>query len=348
LVKTMKFDADVEPFDFAQRFLQLHGAAVERDDSVIEALIPEKLCALLDTPEHIRISGGAGGADQYSVTYGAPLLERMIGGAMDKIPLVDCRLEFDYVKSGGFERLLEEQLVFYGAVSAVETVAEVKTEYALISCRYTAQSDEQKEGMLDMAFNTQTGAFVPDLGRALESAGCRMAFAPADGDARRKIASLGGAVERQARSLLQEHLESFRQGMNRRFRRDMANLREYYSSLEAEMRNSLDKAGLSEGARSDRQAKIDALPAELASKTDDLFKKYSIKVRLFPAAAMLIRTPAKKIVCKLSIGRQTRQIFLTYNPVRRAVDPLSCCCCQKPLVHIHFNAGLEPVCFDCR
>ena len=69
---------------------------------------------------------------------------------------------------------------------------------------------------------------------------------------------------------------------------------------------------------------------------------------LTPTAIMRIQTPAKKIVSKLSVGRRSRQFFLTYNPVTRAIDPPACHQCDKPITQIHFNADLEPVCFDCR
>ncbi len=348
----MRPDKEAEPLDFAMRFLQANGAAVEKTGSAAEALIPENLRAMLETPEHIRISEDteeeAGEGANYTVTYGAPILERMIGSALETIPIAGCRLVFDYIKSGGFARLMEEQIRFYGAAAAIETIADVAEEYMIAACRYTAQSDEQKEGLLTLAFKADTGCLVPDMAEALAAGSIRAVFAAPGRDAEQKAASLGEHIEQAARALLEDRLEPFRKSMNRRFQRDIANLEEYYSSLEQEMRNSLDNPGLSENARKDRQAKIDGIPAELESKKQDLFKKYSIKVRLRPAALMQIRTPAKKIACSLSIGRQNRQFFLTYNPVTRAIDPPACSRCRRPLSHIHFNSSLQPVCMGCK
>src|SRR6056297_3127966 len=109
LGKTMKSEAETDPLDFAQRFLELGGAAVEKNGPDMEALLPEKLRVLLDVPEDIRICGNneniADSYKHYTVAYGTPLLESIISGALEKIPLAGCRLEFDYVKSGGFQRL---------------------------------------------------------------------------------------------------------------------------------------------------------------------------------------------------------------------------------------------------
>ncbi|MFP3999549.1 MAG: hypothetical protein ACLFUN_06865, partial [Desulfobacterales bacterium] len=228
----MKSDTETEPLHFAQRFLQLHGAAVETSGSAIEALIPEELRALLDVPEHIRISGdneyAADNNEHYVVTYGAPLLERMIGGTLEKIPMTACRLEFDYIKSGGFERLIEDQLTFYGARASIETTAEVSASYMLVACRYTAQSDEHKEGLLTMVFNSDTGGFVPDMAEALDSAGCRTSFTLPGPDAHKSVVSLSNHIEKTAHRFLEDRLEPFRASMNRRFQRDVANLNEYY------------------------------------------------------------------------------------------------------------------------
>jgi len=345
-------DTRTQPLEFARRFLQLHDAAVESDVSAIEALVPEQLRTLLEVPEHIRMSeDGGDAADRdyhYTVTYGAPILERMIGHTLETIPIAGCRLEFDYIKNGGFDRLLQDQLTFYGATAAIETVAAVTAEYVQVSCRYTALSDEQKEGLLTMVFNTGTSGWVPAMAEAFDTGGCRTVFTRPGPDIKHKIIPLAEKLDQSARGLLEDRLAAFHASMNRRFQRDIANLEEYYRSLEAEMQKSLEKPGLSESARSDRQAKIEAIPAELASKKEDLLKKYSINVRLQLAAAMYIRTPAKKIACRLSIGKQRRQFFLTYNPVTRAIDPPPCTICQKPISHIHFNSRLEAVCYGCR
>lgn len=350
----MRPDADTrtQPLEFARRFLQFHDAAVEDGSSAIEALVPQRLRTLLEVPEHLRISedgGDAQGRDNhYTVTYGAPLLERMIGSTLETVPIAGCRLEFDYIKNGGFARLLEDQLTFYGAAAAIETVAGVTAEYALLSCRYTALSDEQKEGLLTMAFNTDTGGWVPAMADSFDTGGFRTVFTRPEPDIKHKLTPLAEKMEQTAHGLLEDRLAQFHASMNRRFQRDIANLEAYYSSLEAEMQKSLEKPGLSESARSDRQAKIEAIPAELASKKEDLLKKYSINVRLQLAAAMHIRTPAKKIACRLSIGKKRRQLFLTYNPVTRAIDPPPCAICKKPIAHIHFNSRLEAVCHGCR
>lgn len=365
LVKIMRFNEngkpaipektsapDSEMIGFVTRFLEHNGAVIEKNPAGVQALLPEELQVLLQTPEYIHISGGPARAHSeaqpFEIGYGAPLLDRMVRAALSTIPLLYSRLEFDYIKSGGFSRLLDDQLRFYGAVASIETIADVIIDYVYVACRYKAQSDEQKEGLLEMVFNTDTRLFVPDMAEKINHAGCRIFFdAPPDHGASKMLDIVAADIGKQSQLLLFAQLGSFQESMNRRFKRDVKNMEAYYVSLKAEMAASLENTALSDAARTDRQEKIDAIPAELARKTDDLFKKYSVRVRLNPIAAKIINAPAKKIICKLTIGKNTRRLFLTYNPVIRELEPPACAGCGKNITHIHFHADLKPVCLEC-
>lgn len=346
-------NASSELLGFAGRFLKLNGAVVETNKSGIDALIPEELQRALDTPEYIRISCSTVNSKEnqghYELNYGSPLLDRMVGMALHSVPLLTVNLEFDYVKNGGFDRLIKDQLTFYGALANVETTADVAVDYLYVACRYKAQSDEQKEGLLEMVFNMDTRTFVPGMSDLLDHAVCRMVFMTTPDARGASIPNAAGEhIQLHAERMLLDQLKSFQESMNRRFKRDVNNLAEYYSSLEEEMTKSLESSTLSENGRETRQSKIDALPAEFERKTDDLFKKYSIKVYVAPTAAMIIRSPAKKILCKVSVGKKIKRLFLTYNPVTRSIEPPSCSRCKKSITHIHFGNDRESLCIDCK
>ena len=345
------FSRETEPLDFARRFLELHGAAVQIKQGGLEALVPEELCVRLGIVEHTRIYQDIPETEEetesHFINYGSPLLEKMLAQTLQRAPLAYCSMEFDYIKSGGFERLLKDQLTFFGAIASIDTVADIKTRYLHMDIRYTAQCDEQKEGLLSLAHNFETRAFVPDMAGMLNNMGFLTKFGrPPDGSLD-LAASLKPHVDRYARIMLKEQLEPFRRSMERRLKRDVDNLREYYRSLEQEMRANLDNPNLSDSARQDRLAKIETLPRELTRKIEDLQKKYTIRVRTRPVAAMLVNSPAKKLVCRVIRGRMSGQLSLTYNPVTRGIDPLACSGCGISITHLHFNAELTPLCLEC-
>ncbi len=353
LGKTMSFEPDQELEHFVCRFLETHGAVLEKNRKGFEALLPESLSGLLETPEYIHINKGSSdtGTESrhaYSINYGSHLLEKMVNAACAQVPLLACQLEFDYLKSAGFERLIKEQFDFHGSVGKVESTARIKTEYLFLTCRYIAQSDEQKEGIVSLIFNLETGAFVPHMALMLSSAAMNFITgkkAATWGD--KQIKEIMEWVREQAKEIIAEELGPFQKSMTRRFKRDVANLEEYYAGLKEEMEKSLERPGLSDQLIKDRQEKIALLPDELAIKKDDLFKKYSIKVKVEPCSAMLISTPAIKILYKASIGRKRKNFSMIYNPVAKSVDPLVCQGCGRSATSFYFCDDLHLLCPVC-
>jgi len=358
LGKTMSFEPDQEIEHFVCRFLETHGAVLEENGKEFEVLLSESLSGMLKTSEHIHINRGfvsdTPDADPesrhtYSINYGSHLLEKMVNAACAHVPLLACQVEFDYLKSAGFERLINEQFSFFGAVGSVESTAKIKTEYLFLTCRYIAQSDEQKEGLVNLIFNLETGAHVPHMADMLSLAARdfktekKRVAAWKD----KQIKEIMEWIRRQMKESITEKICPFQESMTRRFRRDVLNLEEYYASLKEEMEKSLERPGLSDQLIKDRQEKITLLPDELARKKDDLFKKYSVKVKVEPCSAMLISTPAIKILYKTSIGKKRKNFSLIYNPVTKSVDPLVCQKCGRSATNIYFNDRLHQLCPAC-
>jgi hypothetical protein len=135
--------------------------------------------------------------------------------------------------------------------------------------------------------------------------------------------------------------------MNRRLRRDVRNLEEYYETLKKEMGASLGRSGLSDHLIQDRRQKMALLPEELARKKDDLLQKYSIRVKIIPCAVLFIRTPAVRVLCDVHLGKEKRPISLTYNPLTKALDPLVCEGCSGSATTVSFCSRHHALCPGC-
>jgi hypothetical protein len=154
---------------FVERFFACRGAVVEKRCSGLDLLVPGDLARRVGIPEYCHLAVEGESPDSYSVNYGSPLLEAIIQTAEEQIPLTIGRLAFHYLKSQGFDRLIQERFTFHGAIVRVDNTAEVLTEYLLLNCRFLAQSDEQKEGLIPLAFNMETGAPVGNLEEMLDA-----------------------------------------------------------------------------------------------------------------------------------------------------------------------------------
>jgi len=333
---------------FVERFFACRGAVVERRGSGLDLLVPGDLARRIGIPEDCHLAVEGESQERYSVNYGTPLLAAITRAAEEQVPLTIVRLAFHYIKSQGFDRLIQERFTFHGAIVRVDNTAEVFTEYLLLNCRFLAQSDEQKEGLIPLAFNLETGAPVGNLDEMLDTA--EKEFEP-DGSCSpfeaEKIDALIDWVNRQAPKWIETEIQPFRDSMNRRFKRDVANLEAYYADLKKEMRDNLKRSGMSKQLIRERREKIALIPEEVAKKKDDLFKKYSIKVKLELSGAMLIHTPAVKVFCQATIGRRKKPFTLLYNPIDKSLDPLVCNGCGQATTDIHFCDRLHLLCTGC-
>jgi len=87
-----------------------------------------------------------------------------------------------------------------------------------------------------------------------------------------KIRKIIGWVERHTKAVLKEEIAPFEDSMNRRFRRDVASLEEYYTDLEQEMTKSLERPGLSGQLIQDRQKKSACYPMNWHEKPTTCLK----------------------------------------------------------------------------
>jgi hypothetical protein len=333
---------------FAGQVLASQGAVVETAAGGLEALLPEPLARRLDLPEHLAIDTGLNEPGAPALAYGSPLLEKIIDLACSQVPVLDCRLVFAYIKRQGFDRLIGDQFRMVGAVGRVTSIAEVRSRHLVLYCRYLAQSDEQKEDLLPLAFNLDTGAPVHAMAGLLESLDRDFTDdGTAEGLDAEKAAAVVAWIQKGAVSAVEAAIASFRATMDRRFHRDAAHLESYYASLGAEMETLLKRPGLSAEAIADRQAKIDLIPAELTRKKEDLHRKYSIHVQLFLCGAVLVRTPAVKVILDIAVGRKTKTLPLIYNPVLKALEPMVCQGCGAGTYSLRFCDRLHTLCPAC-
>jgi hypothetical protein len=347
------------PVRFARHFLEAHDAVVEEKTEGWDALLPGELAERLNLPELVSARRPAGARNptlhipetdrSVPLGYGSPMVEKMIDLAAERAPMAACRVHVDYLKKAGFDRMIADTFSFPNSMGEVQSHAEARTEYIVFNCWYQARSDEQQEGMVVLAFNLETGGPIPGMdgsltGLSREFLSPHAASPPAMDRLSRLLPSLQKALEEN----IAYEIDDFRDRMKRRYRRDIRHLSEYYDSLRQEMENSLVRPGLTPASIAERKEKIALIPDELARKTDDLLKKYSIQTDVRPCAVLRILSPAVKLLFRLAKGRAEKRTTLFYNPIVKAIDPLVCEGCGGGTYSVWLCDRLHILCPDCR
>lgn len=346
-----------ELLSFVRRFLEEKGALGELEENRVDLLLPLDLAKALDLKEYISIvpgtvdeqkNGKTDGRKQYPIHLGAPILDKICSIAASNPPLTQLSLSFDYLKKGGYDTLIANQFDFHKAKGTVAKKAEIKTHYAIFTFKYLAQSDEQKEGLMDLAVNMETGAVVTGMMDHLSAVEKNYESHIALNYSREKIDRLLKLTDIYVAQGVEESLSDYKKSMARRFKRDVRSLREYYEALRKEMEESLTRGGISPRLEQERREKIAMIPDELAAKEQDLLNKYSIRIKVSLAAVMAISTPAVKVFFNTVTGRQKKELAFIYNPVTKLMDPLVCDTCGQSMYRIAFSEGLELVCAHCQ
>ncbi|WP_287126960.1 hypothetical protein [Desulfobacter sp.] len=341
----------IDAMDFACRFFKARGGVVEDHGLTRDILLPEAAAQTLGMDEFFRVGPEAVAAEDrskvHAVQLHTPLLDRMLTLAGESAPFARAELKFDYIKTQGFDRLIEDRFQFHKSKIRVIKTGEARTRYLVLTCRYTAQSDEIKQGLLEICVNLDTGVVIPDMAQGLSHVQKEFSVKKARGLNEKEIEAIRTVVSRYGQELVQERLASFVESMNRRFQRDTASLDAYYQALEKEMRQNLSRSGLSQDLVREREEKIAMIPAELAAKKKDLLNKYGIRIDFKPAAAMYLTSACVTVFVRLISGRNHADFTMIYNPVTKDMDPVACQSCGAGTYDIGLCPNLKINCLNC-
>lgn len=349
--------------EVVEKIVTHHGAVVERTgNGCLEYICPESLAKDLEIPEEGTL------VFQYDHTCDKPVhasydsemfqnLERLFQkhgriAAVQHVPSYTIRQD-------KIAKSLYEHIGFSNATFRLDRTEILNVVYLLVFFKYTAISDEIKEGMLSLLINRynlsitsvrdETDSIMADLHE--------MKRLP-----RRVEEETVKAVRNSfsaASLLVQDMTVDFIKSLNRRLNREIKRINEYYETLKDETRIAIrNKALLKEEyitqyhknprefeailakgiedrtleaeGTSQLYDKLDAIEIERKWKEQDLQEKFALKVQIDPVTTLHIesRTPVFSIILKKS--KATRRFPVTYNLLLNRFDHLPCESCFYP------------------
>ena len=310
---------------------------LDSEGALVEAVEP--LRAALGWPELARLGFGA---QQQSGALAVGLegdwLDRFGALLGDRGRLAERQLVLPAAAApGDLERRLEAALDLGNAIWRLRGAAPAWTRCLLLAFRYTATSDERREGLVWLGFNAATGAVLGDdlvarLRRVLVDEPQWAAVDPAVRaeaggtlDAGMLAERMRGAVDH----LVRADLEPFLRAMRRRLDRDSARVHTYHDDLR---RGALAKVCALQSAAGDkaeagrkREAmRVAAIEREYAAKLDDLRHNYALRVTVDWVQGLVLYAPVHR--CEVLIKRRKgeRIVTIDWHPAARMMEPALC------------------------
>jgi len=316
--------------NFAAHLLEHEGALVDSiEPEGLEAMLPDNLQREWRAPEFLRLGFGA---EQPENAERASLESDWLERFSQLLGFRGQRLKFAVSAQlpplGNVERMVEHNVTLQNAVYRIAQTEQAWTRYLLFIFRYTAISDEKRDGIVRFGFNLANASacdpfadqlLAATLDPEMSEAAVKPATSqlPADWNAER----LRRAVSRALPHHVRGHLGPFVQGMQRRLDRDLARVHEYYSGLREEAFKKLRK-GKGDSAR--EKLRIEAAEREYQAKVADLKQKYDLRVKVELVQTLELLCPVQRVTLIIKRRKGERKLPLDWNPIARQLDPLPC------------------------
>ncbi len=346
---------------FVAELLAADGALVEAiEPEGLEAVVPPALQRTLGVPELCRLGFGATLPEAATrVGIESDWLERCARVMGERGRWSRSVLDAS-ANLGDAAAVLAHELTLDNATFRLVAARPAWTRYLVFDLRYTAISDEKRDGVLRLMVNLATGA-LPDavlerLTPWLGDAGTDVlvpddAMLPAGWDRARVLDVLQRAVQPR----LTKALASFERGLRRRLARDQDRLHAYHNDLYREAMRRAAVAAEGDAAWQREQSRIAAVSREYRAKLDDLEHKYALRVSLEWIRTLELVMPVVRLEVLVRRRKAERVVWLDWNRLARRLESPVCednFAPERPrlacddAVHLVSASGLAP-CAGC-
>lgn len=329
---------------FVAEVLERHGAAVEAiEPEGLEVLAPDPVRNTLSWPELARLGFGAQRPEgAIPIGLEGEWLDRFGALLGDHGRWSERQFSGGPPSCGSPERVLEHGLDLPNAVWRLQGVTATFTRCLLLAFRYTALSDEKREGLVWLAFNTATGAGIDDIAARVQrqlangegwetpTPEVRAAAGPGfDG------ATLEARVRPVLDARVRADLAPFLRAMRRRLDRDRDRVHGYHDDLRrTALRKlaALDTAAARDGAATEKadgdrrreEMRVAAIEREYRAKLDDLRRNYALQVTVEWVQALELYVPVQRFDTLIKRRKGERLIRIDWHPLARALEPPLC------------------------
>jgi hypothetical protein len=227
------------------------------------------------------------------------------------------------------ERVLEHALILENASIRLGDIVSDWTRYVILDFRYSAVSDEKRDGILQLGVNLTTGALADAmLGQITPDLVADEADNELPADVRLPPAweknRLIELVERALYPRLDTALAPFVKGLRRRLGRDQERLYSYHNDLHREAMGRLRLLAEGDAGRQHEEKRLEAIQREHLAKMDDLARQYSMRVTVAWVQTLEIVMPVQRFSVRIRRRKSERMLHLDWNPLTRRLESPPC------------------------
>lgn len=246
------------------------------------------------------------------------------------------------------ERILSHGLFLENAVYRLQSVQSAHTRYLVLVFRFTALSEEKREGVVRICFNCANGANlseqVDDLLEAFFAqtsvqSGVNAVYSDStiwDVPELWDAVTTQRAVQHVLPARVYTILDKFLKGLQRRQGRDLDRLHGYFTDMRQEVflcktsggrpaKTATQKGGSEDPEEQKRQKlRLESIEREYRAKVTDLQQKYALTVDVAFIQGLILTMPVYRFELLIKRRKGERLLNMDFNPVLRKLEPPPC------------------------
>lgn len=318
-------------YDFTIDFLGHYGAIVEGANDALEVVSPADLARALGIKEYSNLvfSADKDKKDGTFISFDSETFKKFPEVFKEEGKFSAVSVSSPQIRVEKIKKRIADKIIFNNAIFSIGENEEKAISYLLACFKFTAFSDERREGIVSILineFNLSSRKFrIEQLDILTDISNGHI-----ENIQRQDNEKVFGALGAAPKELINEELEDFLKSVHRRLNRDTRRVHEYYYALICETRQFIKKKFLAGEEKRKAIDKIKAIETELKWKINDLIAKYKIEIRIEPISFIRVETIAPLFWLTIKRRKKIRLFPLTYNPLLKTFDNLPCESCFNP------------------
>lgn len=337
----------------SQTFTSLGALAEFEDNGLLEVVASDELSNNFSNKSYFKFVFDRSLLPQYPdaefISYGHPNLDMLINLASQKGLVTRWYLNGLKTTTGYLQDKVANKIKIYNCKTKYLMDILERFSYCLFNFKISYLTDDKKEEIKTVVVDRFSAAVNNKLLKALDtlSIGTECEFKGMSEGEIKPLAEVYEAGCNYIKNDISPTIEEMKRGILKRLSKEIMRVENYFLENEAEIKQKLNKEGLTNERRQNLKQKLKINALEKEKKILDLEEKYKLKVNIKLLNTALIYQP--KIKCKLEIIGNGKSFYFNifWNPIYKDIEEPFCMKCKSASYDMWFDADLGLICPAC-
>ncbi|MBI5400384.1 hypothetical protein HZB07_07280 [Candidatus Saganbacteria bacterium] len=286
------------------------------------------------------------------LNYNSSLLEQLGVSLKEKTIFSQTAVSSLYLKKARLEELFKKRLNFINSTYKIIEIKPSTCSYLILNYKYTAVSEERKDGLTSVAINEHNLFLVNNLYDEFEALFIDETNAALEVETLLPPSPLKvvfSMVSMAIEKILKEELADFQKSLNYRLEKDIKRLSDYFNAIIKEIDKKIAKKKTNNENFDKELSRLDFTEKELERKIIDQKTRYQINVNFKPFSALRVIIPVVALKTLLRCKKKSREINFVWNPIIKDLENPCCKKCFSPVANLFLDEeSLDILCPACR